>query len=61
MSTPGIRTSEPRAAEVEPVHLTTAPPGWPQHFSLLKVKYHYLYLRIFLYRRVVVLYLFGIK
>ena len=29
MSTPGIRTSEPRAAEVERVHLTTAPPGWP--------------------------------
>ena len=31
MSTPGIRTGEPRAAEAEHVHLTVAPPGWP-HF-----------------------------
>ena len=28
MSTPGIRTGEPQAAEVERANLTTAPPGW---------------------------------
>ena len=33
MSTLSIRTSEPRAAEVERAHLTDEPPGWPlNHF-----------------------------
>ena len=31
-SAPGIRTSEPRAAKVERVNPTAAPPGWPQEF-----------------------------
>ena len=29
MSTPGIRTGEPRAAGAECAHLTTEPPGQP--------------------------------
>ena len=29
MSAPGIRTSEPWAAEAECAHLTAVPPGWP--------------------------------
>ena len=31
MSTPGIRTGEPRAAEAERANLTAAPQGWPLH------------------------------
>ena len=34
MSAPGIRTSEPRAAEVECSHLTAAPPGWSLIYCL---------------------------
>ncbi len=34
MSTPGIRTSEPPAAEVERAHLTAVPPGQPQEAFL---------------------------
>ena len=29
MSTPGIQTGEPGAAEAERANLTAAPPGWP--------------------------------
>ena len=36
MSTPGSRTSEPRAAEVEHVNLTAVPPGLPLNIILLK-------------------------
>ena len=35
MSTPGIRTVEPRAAEAEHVNLIAAPPGWPLHALFL--------------------------
>ena len=35
MSTPGIRTGEPRAARVECMNLTAAPLGQPQKFSPL--------------------------
>ena len=40
MSTPGIRTSEPRAAEVERENLTAMPLGQPQHvaFKLIVVE-----------------------
>ena len=34
MSTAGIQTSEPRAAETEHAHLTAALPGRPQGFEL---------------------------
>ena len=34
MSTPGIRTGEPRAAKAERAHLTAAPPGRPHIFCL---------------------------
>uniref|UniRef100_A0A9L0TAK7 Dynein light chain n=1 Tax=Equus caballus TaxID=9796 RepID=A0A9L0TAK7_HORSE len=33
-SATGIRTGEPRAAEVERVNLTAALPGWPQNNKL---------------------------
>ena len=33
MSTSGIQTGEPRAAEAECVHLTAVPPGRPQALS----------------------------
>ena len=38
MSTPGIRTGEPRAAKAERAHLTAAPPGWPQEACFLTLE-----------------------
>ena len=35
MSAPGIRTSEPRAAEAEHEHLTAAPLGVPKIFKII--------------------------
>ena len=35
MSAPGIQTSEPRAAEAERAHLTTAPLGHPSQISVV--------------------------
>ncbi|XP_070094965.1 sodium-coupled neutral amino acid transporter 3 isoform X2 [Equus przewalskii] len=35
MSTPGIRTGKPQAAEVECANLTAAPPGWPHRRDTL--------------------------
>ncbi|XP_070349444.1 sodium-coupled neutral amino acid transporter 3 isoform X3 [Equus asinus] len=35
MSTPGIRTGKPQAAEVERANLTAAPPGWPHRRDTL--------------------------
>ena len=44
MSTPEIQTGEPQAAEVECAHLTTAPPGQPDHvifiLHFVNVVYH---------------------
>ena len=37
MSTPGIQTGKPRAAEAERVHLTAAPPGRPPALFLKEV------------------------